>query len=144
MARVETNWQTIFHSVSSVINREDNMSRRAERVAELVRREASVLLTEHLKDPRIGFVTVTRVKISDDLRSAVIYYTVFGDEKAKGLAQKGFRSAMPFIRTELSHKLALKFAPEFRLIYDDELESKDKIEGIFKKIDDEKKGQDAA
>ncbi|MFH1790749.1 MAG: 30S ribosome-binding factor RbfA, partial [Candidatus Omnitrophota bacterium] len=103
------------------------MSRRADRVAEAIRREASLLINEKVRDPRVGFVTVTKATISDDLRNAVIYCSVLGDEKSRKTAMKGLKSAMKFIRAEIGHRLELRYIPEIRVCEDDTLEYADRI-----------------
>lgn len=115
------------------------MSRRSERVAAAIRREASILLQEKLKDPRIGFVTVTGAAITEDLRSAVIYYSVLGDDKAAKLAEKGLKSALPFIKKELAWRLKLRYAPDLKLKIDETLKSKERIDELLRKIEDERR-----
>lgn len=117
------------------------MSRRSQRVEEAIRREASLIIKDDLKDPRIGFITVTRVTVSDDLRNASIFYTVLGGDKEKNNAEKGLASAQAFIRSEICHRLKLRFAPEIRLVQDDELERSMKIEETLRKLKNEEEGR---
>lgn len=120
------------------------MSRRSERVAEAIRREVSLLITDKLRDPRLGFVTVTKATITEDLRNAVIYYSILGDEKVKSRTKKGLASARSFIRTEIGHRLKLRYTPEVRLREDDTLDYAERIENTLKKIKEEKmEGKDA-
>ena len=118
------------------------MTRRSERISEAIRREISIMIREELKDPRIGFVTVTRVSISEDLRSAVIYYSIYGDEKTKKLASRGLASALRFMRKEIGKRLELRYTPELRLKIDDRFEYVEKMDKVFKKIEDERKEKD--
>ena len=115
------------------------MSRRSERVAEAIRRKASILIEHQLKDPRIGFITITKVTITEDLRNAIIYYSVLGEEKTKKLAQKGFTSALPFIKKQIASSLKLRYAPDIKFKIDGTLDYTEHIEGILKKIKEEKK-----
>lgn len=115
------------------------MSRRAERVAEAIRREASLLIEHQLKDPRIGFITITRATITEDLRNAVIYYSVLGEEKTKKLAQKGLASALPFMKKQIARSLKLRYAPDIKFKIDDTLDYAERIEGMLRKIKEEKK-----
>jgi len=119
------------------------MSRRSERVAEAIRREVSMIVTDELRDPRIGFVTITRATISDDLRNALIFYSVLGDEKAKRRAASGLASALSYIKTEVGHRIKLRYIPEIRLRYDDRLDYAQRIEDTLRKINEEKGGRDA-
>ena len=115
------------------------MSRRSERVQEALRREVSILINEELRDPRVGFITVTRATITEDLRNAVIFYSVLGDEKTKEVAKKGLRSALPFLRSEIANRLKLRYAPEVRLRYDETMAYSQRIEDTLRKIKEEKK-----
>ena len=115
------------------------MSRRSERVAEAIRREASLLMKHEVRDPRIGFVTITKATITDDLRNAVIYYSVLGEEGKKRLAHKGLQSALPFLKKEIGDRLGLRYTPEIRIKVDDAMEKVEKIEKLLKKIKEEKK-----
>ena len=115
------------------------MSRRSERIAEAIRREASLLIEHQLRDPRIGFTTITRVTITEDLRDTVIYYSVLGEEKTKKLAQKGFASALPFMKKHIARRLKLRYAPGIKFKIDDTLDYAGHIEETLRKIEEEKK-----
>jgi len=92
-----------------------------------------------IKDPRIGFVTVTDVELADDLRNAKVFVSVIGDDRAATL--KGLESASAFIRTELGHRLRLRFIPELLFRYDDSAERGAHIMELLNKVDDkDKKG----
>lgn len=114
------------------------MSRRSEKVSEAIRREASRLIKEELRDPRIGFVTITKATITEDLRSAIIYFSVLGDEKEKKKAEKGLTSALPYLNREIARALKLRYAPHIRLSVDDTFDHIDRINNLLKKIDEEK------
>ncbi len=115
------------------------MSRRSERVAEAIRREASLLIEHQLRDPRIGFITITRTTIAEDLRNAVIYYSVLGEEKTKKLAQKGFISASPFMKKQIARSLKLRYVPDIKFKIDDTLDYAERIEDMLRKVKEEKK-----
>ena len=112
------------------------MSRRKERVAQALRREAGQIISEGLRDPRIGFVTVTKATISDDLRNATVYYSVLGGEKAKDRAKHGLKSAHNFIRGLIGDRLKLRYTPQVSFKYDDSWEKQQEIEGTFQKLKD--------
>ncbi len=76
-------------------------STRAQRVGEAIHKEISALLVKGLKDPRIGFVTITAVQVNSDLSLAKIYFTVMGEEKARLDSAAGLKSAVPFLRREV-------------------------------------------
>jgi len=111
------------------------MSRRTYRVAEAIRRVTSEIVQRHLNDPRIkGFITVTKVEVTEDLRLARIYYSVLGDEKKKKLVAKGLKSAKNFIRKYIGNELKLRYAPDISLIIDKSFEYKERIDEVLKRI----------
>jgi ribosome-binding factor A len=74
--------------------------KRSDRVSDQMKQEIAEILMRKIKDPRIGFVTVTDVELSHDLRNAKVFVSILGDEKAKKETFKGLESAVPFIRSE--------------------------------------------
>ncbi len=88
------------------------MSRRIERVNELLRQEISRLLTLQIKDPRLaGVITITRVTTSSDLRNARVFLSAMGDEETKQNALAGIRAAATFIRRELRSRVSMRYTP---------------------------------
>jgi len=110
------------------------MSQRTERVGELIHHEISSLLIKGLKDPRIGFVTISAVDVSPDLRLARVYYTVIGDEAARRESAAGLKSSSSYIRQQLSRCLSLKYVPELVFLYDESVEYGHRIESILRDI----------
>jgi ribosome-binding factor A len=106
---------------------------RTDRVAEEFR-EVLAESIQGLKDPRVGFVTVTGVKVSPDLHVAWVYYTVLGDEKAKTATRAALRSAAPHLRRELGRQTHLKATPELRFEEDDLAVSADRIDHVLERI----------
>lgn len=98
------------------------MSQRSQRVAELIKQEISKLLQRGLKDPRIGFVTVTDVEVTRDLRYAKVYISVLGDENSKQETMKGMNAANGFIRREVGKYLHLRHTPEISFKFDESVE----------------------
>jgi ribosome-binding factor A len=96
--------------------------KRSERVADLVRKEISEMLVRTIKDPRIGFVTITRVTVTDDCRSARIYYSVVGSPDEREQSLEGLNSAKGYIRRELGHRMKLKYTPEIVFQFDPSVE----------------------
>ncbi len=93
-------------------------SRRPHRVADLLHHEIAWVLQRRIKDPRIGFVTLTGVEVTADLRRARVYYTVLGQEAEREETARGLRSASPFIRRALGRRLRLRVIPELEFVYD--------------------------
>ncbi len=113
--------------------------KRSERVSDQMKREIADILMRKIKDPRIGFVTVTDVVLADDLRNAKVFVSVLGGDRAATL--KGLESAGAFIRTELGHRLRLKFIPELLFRYDDSAERGAHIMELLSEVEEEgKKG----
>ncbi|HEX5146896.1 MAG TPA: 30S ribosome-binding factor RbfA [Conexibacter sp.] len=89
------------------------------RVDEAVRAVLSDVITQELKDPRIGFVTVTAVKTSPDLRHARVYVSVLGDEQTRADSLDGLGSAHGFLQRRIAGELRLKHTPSLEFAYDD-------------------------
>ena len=111
---------------------------RIEKLQELIKQEMSKMLLREIKDPRIGFVTVTDVEITGDLREAKIYVSVMGDEKKVQDSLKGLKSALGFIRREIGKRIRLRFTPEISFALDTSLDYSEHIQKIL--LDIEKEG----
>jgi ribosome-binding factor A len=99
------------------------MSRRIERVNNLIRQEISELLQRQVKDPRLGgLVTVTQVSTSPDLRHAKIFISIMGNDEEKEEALEAFAVASGFLRKELGARLRLRRSPELSFHYDDSID----------------------
>jgi ribosome-binding factor A len=110
--------------------------RRADRVGTLIQEEISRLILQSVKDPRIRFATVTRVRVSDDLRHARVYIaSVGGDEKQRQEALIGLKSAAGFLRGELGRRLCLRYVPELLFSLDDSLEQEMHLAELFRQIE---------
>ncbi len=97
--------------------------RRASRIAETIRREISTMLQQkEIKDPRIGFVTITRVEVSSNLKQVEVYLTHYGKDSGKNKSLEGLRSAAGFIRKEIGNRLHLRLIPSIKFLYDEKLE----------------------
>ena len=113
--------------------------KRAERVGTLIKEEVSHLILRSLKDPRIGFVTVTRVRVSDDLRHARIYVcSAEGGKGHRSEALIGLKSAAGFLRGELTRRLRLRYAPEIVFLPDDSLEQELHLAELLRQVETEK------
>ncbi len=111
------------------------MSRqRPERVQEALRQEISKVVLEEIKDPRIGFLTITKVEISKDLRYAKVYFSVLGGAKEKALASKGLNSAKGYIKGVVADRIKLRLVPELSFRIDESIEHTEEIYNMFKKI----------
>jgi ribosome-binding factor A len=109
---------------------------RMRRVNEAVREVLSSHLAEGLKDPRIGFVTVTGVDTSPDLRAARVYVSVLGDEGERQAALEGLESSRGFLQAQIAHELRMKRTPALSFEYDDTVARADRM---MRLLDDEGK-----
>lgn len=105
--------------------------KRSHRVAHLIQQELAQLLVEGLKDPRVGFVTVTEVRVTDDLASAVCYVSIFGTEEARQASLKGLHAAAGYLRREIGHRLKLRHAPLLSFSHDTSLDRAQRVEELL-------------
>jgi ribosome-binding factor A len=110
------------------------VSRRTERLSEEIREEVALLIASELKDPRIGFVTVTRVEVTPDLRTARIYVGVLGTEKQRTTSLAGLKQGAGFLRRALGRTLRLRYTPELLFQYDEGLEASDRVAKLLAEI----------
>ena len=109
------------------------MTQRTERVGEECR-EVIAEEVQRLKDPRVGFVTITGGKVSPDLRTARVYYTSFGDEGARAGTRAALRSAKPHLRAVLGREVRLKFLPDLEFEEDESMEAGRRIDQVLERI----------
>jgi ribosome-binding factor A len=107
-------------------------------VGDQIREELSDLLTRGaVHDPGIGFITLTRVKVSPDLQLARVYYTTMGDPKARRETEKALQRATPFFRRQVGSRLRLRRVPELEFRFDESVAHQDRIEQILRDLHDE-------
>ena len=99
-------------------------------------REILAEAIQRLKDPRIGFVTVTGVRVSHDLRVAWVAYTAYGDERARASSRAALRSASPYLRHELGRQIRLKVVPELRFEEDVTQDTGERVDRLLEEIHD--------
>ena len=102
------------------------MTRRSERLAGEIRDEVARMVASDLKDPRLGFITVTRVELTPDLRYARVYVGVLGEE-AGGESLAVLKRAAGFVKREIGRRLRVRFAPEIDFRYDRGLEATERV-----------------
>lgn len=107
---------------------------RMRRVNEAVREVLSSHLAEGLKDPRIGFVTVTGVDTSPDLRAARVYVSVLGDAAERDAALAGLRSSRGFLQAQIAHELRLKRTPTLSFQYDETVARADRMSRLIDEV----------
>ena len=104
---------------------------RPDRVGEEIRHELASLLSREVHDPGIGFVTLTRVKVSPDLQLARVFYTMLGDDAQRRETEKALGRATPFLRRQIGARIRLRRVPELRFEFDRSVENQDRIEKIL-------------
>lgn len=112
---------------------------RVHRVGEQIKKELSHLFQHELKDPRIGFVTVTGVEMSGDLQQAKVYISVFGDSAQKEDTLQAIEKASGFIRSEIGKRVRLRHTPEITFKIDESIEYGQRIEQLIRDVNDDKK-----
>jgi ribosome-binding factor A len=117
---------------------------RPARVGEEIRQELAQLLARDVHDPGVGFVTLTRVKVSPDLQLARVYYTSLGDERVRGETQRALERATPFLRRQIGSRIRLRRVPELRFEFDRTVEHQDRIERILLDLEAERRAREAA
>jgi len=104
---------------------------RKDRLASVLAREISNIVTQDMKDPRLGFITVTHVVVSADLKKAIVYFSSL-DNKTKSLGI--LSKAKGYIRSSLAQRVRLRYIPDLTFEIDDSYEYGIKIDGLFEKI----------
>jgi len=104
---------------------------RVNRVAEQMKKEMTDIISQRIKDPRVGFVTVTGVEVTGDLQQATVYITVLGDDKKKADSLDGLNKAKGFIRTEIGQRIRLRKTPELSFKIDESIEYGNRINQLL-------------
>jgi ribosome-binding factor A len=110
---------------------------RAERVGGHVQKAITEILQKEISDPRLEMVTITRVKLTSDLRIARIYFTLTGSKVALSDAKEGFKSACGFLKRNLARQLGLRYMPDLEFHYDDSYDHASQINAILRSIKEE-------
>jgi ribosome-binding factor A len=110
---------------------------RMSRVGEEIKKELSVLLQRSLKDPRIGFVTVTDVEVTSDLQLAKVFVSIFGDDEQRKASLAGLQKAKGYLRTEIGRRVKLRHVPDFVFKLDESIDYGNRIESILREISTE-------
>ncbi|MBN1895752.1 30S ribosome-binding factor RbfA [bacterium] len=116
--------------------------KRCKQVGELLKREIGSILLERVRDPKIGFITVTAVTVTRDLRLAKIHVSVLGNEEQKKQGLAALRHAIPFIRNEIGQRVALRFLPELQICEDQSIDRILRIESLLHDVGLDSSGKD--
>ena len=110
---------------------------RTERIAETLREEITQIVGFELEDPRFTMVTVTEVRVADDLRDASVYVTVQGDESEHQQALKALEHAAPYVRKQLGFSLNLRHTPVLHFVRDTVEEKAERVDALLQEIESE-------
>ncbi|WP_026585491.1 30S ribosome-binding factor RbfA [Bacillus sp. J33] len=118
------------------------MSLRANRVGEQMKKELGEIIGRKIKDPRVGFVTVTDVQVTGDLQQATVFISVLGDEEQRENTLRGLAKAKGFIRSEIGQRIRLRKTPEILFEFDESIDYGNRIESLLHQIQDEGRSKD--
>ena len=110
---------------------------RTGRVGEQIKKELSLILQSELKDPRIGFTTVTGVEVTNDLSLARVYLSVMGSDEQKEETLKALAKAKGFLRSELGRRVRLRHTPELEFRFDASIDYGSRIEALLRQLNSE-------
>ena len=115
------------------------MSRRIEKVSDLIMKELGYVIQNEIADPRVGFVTISRVKLSADFSHADVFVTVLGSEQDESNALAGLTSSASYLRNHLARNMSTRTVPKLKFILDKGLEHSERIHRILTDLDEEEK-----
>lgn len=107
---------------------------RPARVADQLRAELSDLLRREVKDPGVGFITLTRVSVTADLQLARAYYTVLGDAGQRNKTRRALERVTPFLRSQIAKRISLRRVPELAFHYDETIDRLNRVEELLQEI----------
>ena len=110
---------------------------RQEKLGELIAAELSDLLRNRVKDPRVGFASITRVEVSGDLRHAKVFVSVMGTPEEQAATMKGLRNATGYLRHELAERIVLRYMPEINFRLDTSIEEGARILELIRQVEEE-------
>ena len=110
---------------------------RLKRINEACKEALGEILQERIKDPRVGFVTVTRVEVSPDLRQAKVWLSVLGSEEEVEDSMAAVNKARGFMRKELGRRVRMRYTPELRILLDRGAEVSERVQGILYRLEEE-------
>ena len=105
--------------------------RRPERVAKLIREEISQILIREMRDPRVGTLEITQVKVTPDLREARVFFRMVGGESERAAVESALAGARGFFQGQLGRRLGLRVTPNLSFKYDDSLDEANRIETLL-------------
>ncbi len=118
------------------------MSQRTDRLDSQIRAELMELLQRQMKDPRVGFATITRVETARDLGSARVWVSVLGTPEEQQEAVQALTDAAPWLRRQLGERLTVRHIPQLVIRHDDSIEAGDRVLRLLKRLEAERETED--
>lgn len=116
------------------------MSQRTDRLNSQIRQELMDLLQREMKDPRVGFATVTRVETARDLGTAKVWVSIMGSQGEQAATMRALGDAAPWLRRQLGDRLTLRHVPQLVMRHDDSIEAGDRVLRILRGIEEDREG----
>jgi ribosome-binding factor A len=117
------------------------MSKRREQIASAIQGSLGRALQREIRDPRLGFVTITRVEVTPDMKLAKVYFSVIGSEEDRKNSHKVLKGAANFLRRELASDLNMRYTPILMFFFDEAMEHGEKIQRILHELEEEEKNR---
>ena len=115
---------------------------RAQRLGEELKKELADIVRNYIRDPRIGLISFTDVEVTKDLRYAKVFFSVLGDDEVRKTSTQVLEKAKGYIRSELSHRLKLRYTPELTFKFDESMIYGSKISELLHKVNIEENNND--
>ncbi len=115
--------------------------KRSSRVADAIRMELAVLLLKTIRDPKLSEMNISRVEVTDDLKIARIFFTLFSGKKRAPAVEKSLIKAKGFMRSHIAKTLNLRYTPDLQFRYDETADKVAQVESLFQEIENERKQQ---
>jgi ribosome-binding factor A len=112
-------------------------ARRAARLSGQIKREIASILTREIKDPRLGFVSVVRVSLSQDGSHAKVYFSTMGSDEEREESCAAMESSKPYIRRQLADRIRMRSVPELQLIHDHSIEEGERVLRIIRSLEED-------
>jgi ribosome-binding factor A len=116
------------------------MSQRTDRLDSQIQQELMDLLQREMKDPRIGFATVTRVETARDLGSARVWVSIYGSEEERERSMSALHDAAPWLRRRLAERLHIRTVPQLTMRRDESIEAGDRVLRLLAQLEEEREG----
>jgi ribosome-binding factor A len=117
------------------------MSQRTDRLDSQIRAELMTLIQREMKDPRVGFATITRVETARDLGSARVWVSVLGTQEEQEAALKALTDAAPWLRRQLGSRITVRHVPQLTIRHDDSIEAGNRVLGILNELEEERRNE---